>query len=303
MKIKNIVLALIAVAVIFGGAMYLTKNKNILSDKQVRNATQVDSHSSQNALDWEGTYSGMTPCADCEGIKTTVTLSKGNKFTYQTQYLGKGDDKVFTDTGTFTWNDNGSVIHLKIADATEGLPDMQVGENKLTLLDGDGKVVVGALADMYVLRKNTAVSNNGTVSKVDKETYEKDKAVFPKTLAGYNRYVIDLPQKENENKFEVEILAGKTDKFDCNNQMLNGTFETKTIEGFGYDYYIFKSDGTVASTMMGCPDDSKTEKFVSRSEKVRYNSKLPVVVFAPKGFEVKYNVWSAGQEDIKAARQ
>jgi len=303
MKTKNIVLIIITVAVIFGGIMYLVKNTNISSDKQARDATQVDSHTSQNALDWEGTYSGTMPCADCEGIKTTVMLSKENKFTYQTQYLGKGDGKVFTDTGTFAWNNNGSVIHLKTADATEGLPDMQVGENKLTLLDGDGKVVVGALADMYVLRKDTAVSNNGAVSNTHKAMYEKDKAVFPKTLAGYERYVIDLPQEENEDKFEVEILVGKTDKFDCNNQMLSGTFETKTIEGFGYDYYVFKSDGTIASTMMGCPDNTKIEKFVSRSEKVRYNSKLPVVIFAPKGFEVKYNVWSAGQEDIKAAHQ
>lgn len=303
MKTKNIVVALviIAVALIFGGVIYLAKD--FLLNNQDRNTTQVNSHASQNALDWEGTYSGITPCADCEGIRTTVTLSKENKFIYQTQHLGTGDDAILTDTGTFTWNDSNTVIHLIIADATEGLPDMQVGGNKLTLLDEDGKVVVGSLADMYVLHKNTDVSNNGTVSNADKEMYEQDKAVFPKTLDGYDRFVIDLPRKENENKFEVEILVGKTDKFDCNNQMLNGTFETKTIEGFGYDYYVFNSDGTIASTLMGCPDNTKTEKFISQSEKVRYNSKLPVVIFAPKGFEVKYNIWSAGQEDIEATRQ
>lgn len=26
-------------------------------------------HNSQNALDWDGEYEGVLPCADCEGIK------------------------------------------------------------------------------------------------------------------------------------------------------------------------------------------------------------------------------------------
>lgn len=164
-----------------------------------------------------------------------------------------------------------------------------------------GTQVNQQVANSDVSEKTT--EDNDTISNADKEMYEQDKEVFPKTLDGYDRYVIDLPRKENENKFEVEILVGKTDKFDCNNQMLNGAFETKTIEGFGYDYYVFNSDGTVASTLMGCPDNTRTEKFISQSEKVRYNSKLPVVIFAPKGFEVKYNIWSAGKEDIEATRQ
>ncbi|MDE5451088.1 copper resistance protein NlpE N-terminal domain-containing protein, partial [Elizabethkingia meningoseptica] len=33
-----------------------------------------DSHNAQNSLDWAGTYEGTVPCADCPGIKTTITL-------------------------------------------------------------------------------------------------------------------------------------------------------------------------------------------------------------------------------------
>jgi hypothetical protein len=30
---------------------------------------------SRTSLDWPGTYTGVLPCADCEGIETTITLS------------------------------------------------------------------------------------------------------------------------------------------------------------------------------------------------------------------------------------
>lgn len=137
----------------------------------------------------------------------------------------------------------------------------------------------------------------------DLKMYEKDKEAFPKILDGYERYLIDLPQKSNENGYEVELLTGKVGSFDCNRQMINGTYETKTVAGFGYDYYVFNSDGVIGSTQMACLDDVKTEKFVSQSLKVGYNSKLPLVIFAPKGFEVRYNIWEAGQLLLKATRQ
>ena len=33
-------------------------------------------HTSQNALDWDGIYRGLLPCADCEGIQTTISSKK-----------------------------------------------------------------------------------------------------------------------------------------------------------------------------------------------------------------------------------
>ena len=32
--------------------------------------------SSATSLDWEGVYRGVVPCADCEGIVTTITLRR-----------------------------------------------------------------------------------------------------------------------------------------------------------------------------------------------------------------------------------
>jgi ecotin len=51
--------------------------------------------------------------------------------------------------------------------------------------------------------------------------------------------------------------------------------------------------------MMACPGRRRHEAFVQlRGDGylVRYNSKLPLVVYAPDGFEVRYRVWRAGNE-------
>ncbi|OUF43421.1 ecotin [Pluralibacter gergoviae] len=56
--------------------------------------------------------------------------------------------------------------------------------------------------------------------------------------------------------------------------------------------------------MMACPDGKKTQKFVTAylgdRALLRYNSKLPVVVYTPDNLDVKYRVWKA-QDAIKKA--
>lgn len=109
-----------------------------------------DTHNAQNSLDWDGTYKGLTPCADCEGIETEVTLKKDMSFVIRTRYKGKSD-KFFEEHGSFKWDDKGSNITL------EGLKGHStqffVGENTLTQLDMDGNKITGELAEMYVLKK------------------------------------------------------------------------------------------------------------------------------------------------------
>lgn len=109
-----------------------------------------DGHNAKNALDWEGTYKGLTPCADCEGIETEVTLTRDMTFVIKTKYKGKSD-KVFEETGSFTWDSKGSNITLE---GLKGRPtQFFVGENTLTQLDMDGNKVTGDLAEKYILKK------------------------------------------------------------------------------------------------------------------------------------------------------
>jgi uncharacterized lipoprotein NlpE involved in copper resistance len=102
------------------------------------------------SLDWDGTYSGTIPCADCQGIETSLTLNKDKTYLLKTKYLGKSD-VVYEKTGTFTWNKEGSTIMLK---GISNAPNQYVvGENILFQLDMSGKRITGSLADSYNLRK------------------------------------------------------------------------------------------------------------------------------------------------------
>lgn len=112
-------------------------------------ATVPAGDSSRTSLDWAGTYAGTLPCADCEGIRTTLTLTQAGSYTLTETYQGK-DGKPFVTRGKFVWDDAGAMIRLgpEAHDAK-----FKVGEGRLWHLDRDGKVIVGALADYYVLTR------------------------------------------------------------------------------------------------------------------------------------------------------
>jgi uncharacterized lipoprotein NlpE involved in copper resistance len=93
-------------------------------------------HSSRNSIDWAGTYEGVTPCADCPGIRMRLTLQRDGRFELSTQYL---DRQVAPQTvrGLFTWNVDGNTVTLEGAGAGR---QFRVGEGRLLLLDRDGGV-------------------------------------------------------------------------------------------------------------------------------------------------------------------
>ncbi len=111
----------------------------------------VDSHNTKNSLDWQGTYIGETPCADCEGIKTKITLNLDLTFVIQTKYLGKGDEKILEEKGIFIWDKMGRKISLQ--GYKNGPTQYKVGENQLIQLDEDGNSITGNLAEKYILKK------------------------------------------------------------------------------------------------------------------------------------------------------
>lgn len=121
---------------------------------------------------------------------------------------------------------------------------------------------------------------------------------FPAAAAGQTRHVINLPAQPNEDALKVEVIVGKTMKVDCNRHSFGGRLVERTAEGWGYTYYVMDSLGQAASTMMACPPGSERDTFVRASDQtlIRYNSRLPLVVYAPSDAEVRYRVWRAGEE-------
>jgi len=134
----------------------------------------------------------------------------------------------------------------------------------------------------------------------------EDIAPFPKADKGFTRQVIHLAPQTAENNYQVEILAGKTLTVDCNNPRLGGILEEKNLEGWGYPFYRMDKVIGPMSTLMACPDGKRTEAFVpvvGDGFMLRYNSKLPIVLYVPKDIEVRYRIWSASDKVEKAVQQ
>lgn len=137
---KNLCYLLFSILIIFSGCSPKIKNTQTLPTGD----------NSMVSLDWDGTYTGTIPCADCQGIETILTLKKDKTYILKTKYLGKSD--TFTEkSGTFTWNAEGSTIILQGISNTPN--QYLVGENLLFQLDMSGKRITGGLADSYKLRK------------------------------------------------------------------------------------------------------------------------------------------------------
>lgn len=121
---------------------------------------------------------------------------------------------------------------------------------------------------------------------------------FPPAGPGMGRKVIVLPPLPDESALKVELLVGRTMLLDARNRyFFGGALKAETIEGWGFTRYVLPKLGPMGGTLMAVdPAEPKVERFVSlRSDPhlVRYNSKLPIVVYVPKDVEVRYRLWRA----------
>lgn len=124
------------------------KETQTIEEPQIEDVDMgVTGDNSMTSLDWDGVYEGELPCADCEGIKTVVTINSDNTYLIQETYLGKETTPIETK-GTFEWDDQGQRILL-----SNDRNPFFVGENTLTLLDSDGNKNTGDLEALYVLKK------------------------------------------------------------------------------------------------------------------------------------------------------
>ncbi|CDF77827.1 copper homeostasis protein [Formosa agariphila KMM 3901] len=228
--------------------------------------TSVNGDNSMTSLDWNGTYVGTTPCADCEGIKTVISLNDDLTFTKKTQYLGKSTD-VYTENGSFSWNKAGNTVSLKTDEASQ---DYFVGEHTLTHLDLSGKKITGDLADKYILKQQG----------VD-------------TLKNLPWKLVELRGKSIENAPKQPYLILGT----ADNRVSGNT----SCNGFGGEFELLEGNrikfSKMMHTMMACPNMAIENEFMQVLEVADNYSVVNGVLNLNKGrmatmakFEVDYFV-------------
>lgn len=182
-------------------------------------------HNSQNSLDYNGTYKGVIPCADCEGIETSITINLDGTFSKTTKYLGK-EENSSTENGTYTWNAEGSVITVLIGENYSQM--YKVGENILFYLDQEGNRISGDLAENYKLVKVT-------------KTYEE--------IENKKWILVELLGQKIDSKTNAFLLFnGEQSKVSGNNSCntFSGSYELKGNEQI--------SLGNLAVTQRACLD-------------------------------------------------
>ncbi|EGV43803.1 META domain-containing protein [Bizionia argentinensis JUB59] len=235
---KKHLLVLAVLALIFSvSCENANKKENTDSDpldvEKTDTELKLDIHTSQTSLDWKGTYVGTLPCADCEGIKTTIRLNEDLTYDAVMEYLGKEENSVGSK-GYYKWSDDG--LNIILSDDTE--TQYKVGENQLIQLDKSGNLVTGELADLYILKKQKMNSNKHIAF-----TDTKWK-------------LVQLMGKEiNDSEAFISFSTEESKVFGhagCN------TFSGKYAVENGSQISLDK----VAVTMMACPDMTVEKQFM-----------------------------------------
>lgn len=192
------------------------------------------SHNSRNALDWVGTYKGVLPCADCEGMETTLVLFAEGAYKKTITYLGKETEGTIAK-GNFEWDDTGSKIKIKESTGSERW--YAVGEDVLFHLDNTGKRIQGDLAEKYVLQKVI------TDSKLEGKTWQLVELMGEEVaMAPGNTYPNITFNSERSQ------AVGNNG---CNRFM--GSYELKSGNRIAF--------GNIASTLMACENMDKASRF------------------------------------------
>lgn len=143
MKNKVMILAAAITLVACGG----NQQKKTVTEEVKADAVKVDMHDAESSLDYQGTYTGIFPAADCPGIDMRLTLKKDGTYSLHMKYLER--DSEFDEKGAYKVKGN-----LLTLNPMDGQPEYyKVEENQVRKLDADKQPVTGALAENYVLKK------------------------------------------------------------------------------------------------------------------------------------------------------
>lgn len=253
----------------------------------------ANAHNAKNSIDYVGTYKGILPCADCEGLDTEIVINENETYKIITKYQGKGN-KNFIKKGNFTWNKNGNTIILS---NVENEPKYYlVGKNTLTQLDLSGQKITGSLANDYILAKQptdsaleTSIDNNATV---DLNNRIQTTTVIKKVNPAVGKFALAETKWRLVSLYHTKVLVqGKKEyflKINSKDARFSAFAGCNNISG----NYIMPSSNTidfsdVIMTRMACSDMTLEDKFGAMLVQVkRYKINNELLTFFGEGKKV-----------------
>lgn len=137
---------------------------------------------------------------------------------------------------------------------------------------------------------------------------------YAEAAAGEQRFVIQLnpllkpsPDQSISNNpadWRVQLLVGKELELDCNLHRFTGRLRSEPVLGSGYTVYRAEQIGVMLSTRKACPGEALTKQFIPLGGQpfvLPFNASVPVVVYVPLGFQVRYRLWKA-EKNIQPAQ-
>ncbi len=99
-------------------------------------------------------YEGDLPCADCNGIRTILTLLYNGKFAL-VEFYSKGNNGEFA-----AYHSSGEIVRgeggkFSFTDSDGKVRYYELGDSTVTVLDSEGKRVEGETAALYELKKKS----------------------------------------------------------------------------------------------------------------------------------------------------
>jgi copper homeostasis protein (lipoprotein) len=124
-------------------------------------ADQQIPHHEGKQLNLSGLYLGFFPCADCQGVRTTLALNKNDTYVLMSIYVGKSD-REFVEKGKFTLDTAANKLILTPRKGSTTTQHYLIDGDTLIKLDENGERITQNNADGYVLKRKDVTSNPAT---------------------------------------------------------------------------------------------------------------------------------------------
>lgn len=240
----------------------------------------------------------LKSAADSEALKVELIAGKTMEVDDCNSYGLQGEfEQLQVDaTGApyYVFNSNGEVIQTLMACPDDKMHTEFVSAQSIMADYNSEKPLVAYLPDGIELKHRV-----WKMSEMTTATFDSDEPLLKFIAAKnetYDTYVLQTNTATENAK--IELIPGIVKEVDCNKHwLLTSDFVRTTFPENGYFYVVFESDGQFASTRMACPDGELTATFIHGDTiTISFENEKPIVISVPKGFELRYRVWTPVEE-------